>query len=233
MRLQWAVFYLALSVPALVLVEQGVLAFKFQHCLSQLDDGRTQAWLERAAAALAAELGAGLPQAALPDRLRWLVLEVELPRRALGTDASFLLLKLAERPFRLTLERRDAPLAAALAAGVLGYQLKEIAGEELVQILRRTAAGEAQIHPRLLGEMLRGPRHGAPPAPSLSQREREVLLLIAEGLSNQAIGERLGIGEATVKTHVGNLLAKLGLADRTQLAVHAWRSGWVSGGRSP
>jgi signal transduction histidine kinase len=112
LRLQWAVFYLALSVPALVLVEQGVLAFKFQHCLSQLDDGRTQAWLERAAAALATDLGVGLPQAALPERLRWLVLEVELPRRALGTDASFVLLELAERPFRLTLERRDAPLPA-------------------------------------------------------------------------------------------------------------------------
>jgi NarL family two-component system response regulator LiaR len=139
----------------------------------------------------------------------------------------------ATRVVILTSRSDSAPLAAALEAGVLGYQLKEIAGEELVQILRRTAAGEAQIHSRLLGETLLRLRHGETPAPSLSQREREVLLLIAEGLSNQAIGERLGIGEATVKTHVGNLLAKLGLADRTQLAVHAWRSGWVSGGRSP
>lgn len=112
LRLQWAVFYLALSFPALVVIEQGVLAIKFQHCLTQLDDGRTQAWLERAAAALEADLGAGLPHAALPERLRWLVLEVELPRRALGTDASFVLLELAERPFRLTLERPDAPLPA-------------------------------------------------------------------------------------------------------------------------
>lgn len=131
----------------------------------------------------------------------------------------------------LTSRSDAAPLASALAAGVLGYQLKEIAGEELVQILRRTAAGEAQVHPRLLGDLLLRRRQGGSTAPSLSQREREVLLLIAEGLSNQAIGERLGIGEATVKTHVGNLLAKLGLADRTQLAVHAWRSGWVGGAR--
>lgn len=137
----------------------------------------------------------------------------------------------ATRVVILTSRSDAAPLAAALEAGVLGYQLKEIAGEDLVQILRRTAAGEAQIHPRLLGDMLLRHRQGETPAPSLSQREREVLLLIAEGLSNQAIGERLGIGEATVKTHVGNLLAKLGLADRTQLAIHAWRSGWVGGGR--
>lgn len=112
LRLQWAVFYLALSFPALVLVEQGVLAIKFQHCLSQLDDGRTQAWLEQAAAELDGDIRAGLPRAAVPERLRWLVLEVELPRRALGTHASFVLLELAERPFRLMLGSTAGPAPA-------------------------------------------------------------------------------------------------------------------------
>ncbi|MFB9069592.1 response regulator transcription factor [Pseudofulvimonas gallinarii] len=60
---------------------------------------------------------------------------------------------------------------------------------------------------------------------ALSAREREVLLLMAEGLSNTEIAERLQIGEATVKTHVGNVLGKLGLSDRTQAAVWAWRQG--------
>jgi NarL family two-component system response regulator LiaR len=66
------------------------------------------------------------------------------------------------------------------------------------------------------------------PLALLSARERDVLLLIAEGLSNQSIAERLGIGEATVKTHVGNLLSKLELSDRTQAAVWAWRQKLVS-----
>lgn len=116
----------------------------------------------------------------------------------------------------------------AFEAGASGYQLKEIGGAELLDSLWRVARGERVLHPRL-GE-------GAPPArgrnesptsaaAALSAREREVLLLLAEGLSNIEIAERLQIGEATVKTHVGNVLGKLGLSDRTQAAVWAWRRG--------
>lgn len=116
----------------------------------------------------------------------------------------------------------------AFEAGASGYQLKEIGGAELLDSLWRVARGERVLHPRL-GE-------GAPPArgrnesptsaaAALSAREREVLLLLAEGLSNIEIAERLQIGEATVKTHVGNVLGKLGLSDRTQAAVWAWRQG--------
>lgn len=73
--------------------------------------------------------------------------------------------------------------------------------------------------------MRRGGEPGSDALQSLSQRERETLTLVAEGLSNQMIAERLGIGEKTVKTHVSNVLGKLNVSDRTQAAVYAWRSG--------
>lgn len=127
----------------------------------------------------------------------------------------------------LVLSSSSAPehLRSALEAGALGYQLKEVSGPELVEAIRRTARGEACIDPRLAESLARALRRppSQDPLAALSAREREVLLLIAEGLSNQQIAERLQIGEKTVKTHVGNVLAKLALDDRTQAAVWAWR----------
>lgn len=127
----------------------------------------------------------------------------------------------------------------AFEAGAVGYQLKEIGGAELLDSLWRVARGERVLHARLQASEQGGegqadamarsagtsPRSGLPAAAALSAREREVLLLLAEGLSNTEIAERLAIGDATVKTHVGNVLGKLGLADRTQAAVWAWRHG--------
>jgi len=85
------------------------------------------------------------------------------------------------------------------------------------------------LHPRVAARLMdalrRGPAPGSEVLESLSQREREVLALIAEGLSNQQIADRLGIGEKTVKTHVSNVLGKLNVSDRTQAAVYAWKSG--------
>lgn len=113
----------------------------------------------------------------------------------------------------------------ALEAGAIGYQLKEISGPELLEAVRRTARAQSSVHPRMVDGLARSLRDAPSrdPMAQLSQREREVLLLIAEGLSNLQIAERLAIGEKTVKTHVGNILAKLGLVDRTQVAVWAWR----------
>ncbi|MCX7556911.1 response regulator transcription factor [Xanthomonadaceae bacterium JHOS43] len=116
----------------------------------------------------------------------------------------------------------------AFDAGASGYQLKEIGGAELLDSLWRVARGERVLHPRL-GASAPQPRSRneftTSAVAALSAREREVLLLLAEGLSNTEITERLQIGEATVKTHVGNVLGKLGLSDRTQAAVWAWRQG--------
>jgi NarL family two-component system response regulator LiaR len=120
-------------------------------------------------------------------------------------------------------------IVAAIQAGALSCLLKDIDADGLADAIRRTARGEAVLHPRVAGYLLdairRGASPGEEPLATLSDREREVLALMAEGMSNQVIGEKLGISEKTVKTHVSNILAKLGVADRTQAAVYAWKSG--------
>ncbi len=120
-------------------------------------------------------------------------------------------------------------ILAAVQAGALSCLLKDVDADALADAVRRSARGETVLHPRVAGFLMDALRSGAAPATamleSLSEREREVLALIAEGLSNQRIGERLRISEKTVKTHVSNILAKLGVTDRTQAAVYAWRSG--------
>ncbi len=116
----------------------------------------------------------------------------------------------------------------AFDAGASGYQLKEIGGAELLDSLWRVARGERVLHPRLgasAPQTRSRDEFTTSAVAALSGREREVLLLMAEGLSNTEIAERLQIAEATVKTHVGNVLGKLGLSDRTQAAVWAWRQG--------
>ena len=120
-------------------------------------------------------------------------------------------------------------IVAAIQAGAISCLLKDVDADSLADAVRKAAQGEAVLHQRVAGHLMDALRRGALPATqilqTLSQREREVLGLIAEGLSNQQIAEQLGIGEKTVKTHVSNVLAKLGVADRTQAAVFAWKSG--------
>ena len=120
-------------------------------------------------------------------------------------------------------------IVAAVQAGALSCLLKDVDADALADALRKAAGGEAVLHPRVAARLMdalrRGPAPGSEVLESLSQREREVLALIAEGLSNQLIAERLGIGEKTVKTHVSNVLGKLNVSDRTQAAVYAWKSG--------
>jgi NarL family two-component system response regulator LiaR len=124
----------------------------------------------------------------------------------------------------------DAQVLPAIQAGALSYLLKDVAAEDLVVAVRCAARKEATLHPRIASRVVNALRDLAagPTNPALSERERDVLLLIAEGLSNQQIATRLGIGEKTVKTHVSNILSKLGLDDRTQVAVYAWRHGMVA-----
>jgi NarL family two-component system response regulator LiaR len=126
-------------------------------------------------------------------------------------------------------------IVAAVQAGALSCLLKDVDADALADALRKAAGGEAVLHPRVAARLMdalrRGPAPGSEVLESLSQREREVLALIAEGLSNQLIAERLGIGEKTVKTHVSNVLGKLNVSDRTQAAVYAWKSGMKQ--RSP
>lgn len=132
----------------------------------------------------------------------------------------------------LTSFEDDQQILAAIQAGALSYVLKDIPASALADTVRRAARGEAVIHPRVaarLANVLRADGSAASRISTLSQRERDVLSLIAQGQTNLAIAEALGIGEKTVKTHVSNLLAKLEVADRTQAAIYAWRHGLAAG----
>jgi two-component system, NarL family, response regulator DevR len=117
----------------------------------------------------------------------------------------------------------DDAIFAAVMAGAAGYLLKEIRGTSLVDAVRQVAAGKSLLDPSVTGRLLTRLRDGAPQdarLTSLTEREREILSLIAEGLTNGQIGERLFLAEKTVKNYVSGLLAKLGMQRRTQAAVY-------------
>jgi two-component system response regulator DevR len=111
---------------------------------------------------------------------------------------------------------------AAVMAGASGYLLKEIRGSSLVDAIRQVAAGKSLLDPKVTERLLSRLRAGTDQDPrlaALSEREREILNLIADGLTNRQIGERLFLAEKTVKNYVSALLAKLGMQRRTQAAV--------------
>lgn len=113
---------------------------------------------------------------------------------------------------------------AAVMAGASGYLLKEIRGTNLVDAVRQVAAGKSLLDPSVTERLLTRLREGAPTdrrMASLTDREREILSLIADGLTNRQIGERLFLAEKTVKNYVSGILAKLGMERRTQAAVYA------------
>jgi two-component system, NarL family, response regulator LiaR len=129
----------------------------------------------------------------------------------------------------LTSYHEDEQIFPAIRAGALSYLLKGVGLDDLAEAVRKAARGEAVLHPhvaaRLVREIEGAPRETAQLYATLSEREREVLRLIAEGLHNAEIAERLVISERTVKSHINNILGKLHLADRTQAAIFAWREG--------
>jgi two-component system, NarL family, response regulator LiaR len=131
----------------------------------------------------------------------------------------------------LTSYHEDEHIFPAIRAGALSYLLKDVGTEELAAAVRKASAGEAVMHSHVAARLVRElqeQRHAAPHLTnSLTEREAEVLGLVAGGLSNGEIAERLVISENTVKSHVSNILSKLQLADRTQAAVYAWREGLV------
>jgi DNA-binding NarL/FixJ family response regulator len=135
----------------------------------------------------------------------------------------------------LTTYDLDEYVYEAMRAGASGFLLKDVPPPELVRAVRTVVAGDALLAPtitrRLLEEFVRRPRPGtAAPLAALTERERDVLRLLAKGLSNAEIANRLFLGEATVKTHVARVLAKLHLRDRVQAVVFAYESGMVQPG---
>lgn len=128
----------------------------------------------------------------------------------------------------LTSFSSDAQLHAALQAGVTGYLLKDLSGDELVAAIRGAAAGRPQMHPEILRRLMQRMPGPADPLAALTGRERDILRLVARGLSNKEIGAGLSLTEATVKGYVSTILSKLGVADRTQAALLAVRYGLAS-----
>ncbi|HZR43612.1 MAG TPA: response regulator transcription factor [Ktedonobacteraceae bacterium] len=126
----------------------------------------------------------------------------------------------------------DEFIFPALHAGALSYVLKDVHPQELVEIVRKAARGESVLHPTIASRVLQEMQSVKKGLPHLllhlSERELEVLRLIANGLSNAVIAQQLTISEKTVKKHVSNILSKLHLLDRTQAAVLAWQQGLVS-----
>ncbi|WP_309717384.1 response regulator transcription factor [Armatimonas sp.] len=131
----------------------------------------------------------------------------------------------------LTSYHEDEHVLPAIRAGALSYLLKDVAAGEIATAIRKAAAGEVTLSPAIAAQMMKAvtgerksPEAPGPESP-LTVREREVIRLIADGLSNTEIAERLFLSEKTVKSHVSNILAKLHVTDRTQAAVYAWREG--------
>lgn len=118
----------------------------------------------------------------------------------------------------------DEALFSAILAGASGYLLKDVRGTDLIATVRRVAAGQSLLDPSVTARVLDRIRHGQPEPDELrglTEREREILGYIAEGLTNRQIGQRMYLAEKTVKTYVSSLLAKLGMERRTQAAVLA------------
>ena len=155
---------------------------------------------------------------------------VEATRRILAAGG-------AARVLVLTTYADDDSVFAALQAGALGYLTKDSSADDIALAVRTVHAGKALLEPevqRRLLELSRGPakpepeaRSAPPPPDGLTEREVDVLVLIAHGLSNREIAERLFVSEATVKTHINNLFSKAALRDRAQAVTYAYRQGLV------
>ncbi|MBP7693859.1 MAG: response regulator transcription factor [Anaerolineales bacterium] len=127
----------------------------------------------------------------------------------------------------LTSVLEDEKVVGAVRAGAIGYLLKDTQADELCRAIKAAAAGQVQLSPQAAARLMREVK--APESPeTLTERETEVLRLLAKGQSNKEIAQTLVIGEKTVKTHVSNILAKLSVPSRTQAALYAVRIGLVS-----
>ena len=132
----------------------------------------------------------------------------------------------------LTSYHEDVHIFPALKAGAISYILKDMKMEKLADALQRAVRHEVTLHPLVAERVLQNIRGGDSEEPALftelTERELDVLRLIAKGMTNSQIAENLVISENTVKGHVSNILSKLHLADRTQVAVYAWQRGLVN-----
>jgi DNA-binding NarL/FixJ family response regulator len=159
------------------------------------------------------------------------VMDLQMPKMS-GVEAvrELAVAAPAVRVLMLTVSGDEQSVTEAIEAGARGYLLKQATIEEIAAGVRAAAAGEALVSPRVAAQLLkrlRGPAPSAPAGPGLTERELDVLRLVAEGRDNQEIAEALTISPRTAKNHVASILAKLGLDNRIQAAVYAVRRGIV------
>jgi Response regulator containing a CheY-like receiver domain and an HTH DNA-binding domain len=165
------------------------------------------------------------------------LMDLEMPGELDGIAATRQIRKLRPKTqvIVVTSHHQDEYIFPAVRAGAISYLLKDVEPDELASAIRKAANGEAVLDSRVASRIvqeLQGLRKdNVNPFTELSEREFEVLRLIAAGKSNSEIAGILFIGESTVKTHIGNLLKKLHLGDRTQAAVYAWQEGIVRRGK--
>ncbi len=158
-----------------------------------------------------------------------ILMDMAMPRKT-GLEAILDIMRTdpQARILVLTSFAEDEQVFPAIKAGAAGYLLKDTAPRELLQAIRDVQNGLVSLHPtiarKLVGELKR-PADLPPAADPLTEREVQVLALVARGLSNQEIADQLFIGERTVRTHISNILGKLHLANRTQAALYAQREG--------
>jgi len=199
------------------IVRQGVRAY-----LQTLADIEVVAEADSGAAAVTAVMQAA------PDVV---LMDLEMPGEMDGIAATRQIRKL--RPevqvIVVTSHHQDEYIFPAIRAGATSYLLKDVEPDELADAIRKAAQGEARLDSRVASRLvkeLQGIRgEEVNPFTELSEREFEVLRLIASGKTNAEIAETLVLGESTIKTHIGNIFRKLHLQDRTQAAVYAWQQG--------
>jgi len=161
------------------------------------------------------------------------LMDLVMPRLdGIGAIRQIKSLGLRSKVIALTSFTEDDKVFPAIQAGASSYLLKDVSPDELVEAIRAAHRGEARLHPDIARKLMeqvvhqtRPNREG--PVENLTDREREVIRLVAQGRSNAEIAQELVISDKTVKTHVSNILSKLDLQDRTQLAIYAIKNGLV------
>ena len=226
-----------MSVSILLADDQPLLRRGFRMIL-EAEDGVT----------VAGEAGDGAEAVELARRLKpdVVLMDIRMP----GTDGIEATRRITAaepgvRVLVLTTFDLDEYAFGALQAGASGFLLKDVRPHELVAAVRTVASGDAVVSPRVTRRLLEEYAQHLPAADaaddqasrypqlsSLTEREREVLAVVAQGLSNTEIASSLFVSETTVKSHVGRILAKLGLRDRVQIVVLAYESGLVRPGKS-
>lgn len=226
-----------MSISVLLVDDQALLRMGFRLVLEAEDDIEVVGEASDGATAVA------MARAVEPDVV---LMDVRMPgTNGIDATAQIVAAQPDTRVIILTTFDLDEYAFAGLRAGASGFLLKDTEPAELVGAIRTVASGDAVVSPRVTRRMLemfapRLPTHTADGATDsstasdglgdlddLTQREHEVLLALAEGLSNSEIATRLYVSEATVKTHVGKVLAKLGLRDRVQAVVYAYETGLI------